>query len=567
VNTSLSHSDTFAHGSLDRLASARWIPQNKLACGYALNYNGCASNGLGPFGLRRLGAGLLTLLFCLPTFAMAQTHPVGSQSGLVSGVELSDGLEAFKGIPFATPPVGKLRWQPPEPPAAWQGVRKADNFGPPCMQPASPERAGPWTRVFLSKLQPSEDCLYLNVWTTAKRPHLPRPVMVWIYGGGFTGGAGSVPIYDGAALARKGVVVVNFNYRLGPFGFLAYPGLTEESPRHSSGNYALLDQIAALRWVRRNIAAFGGDPRRVTIFGQSAGAASVWLLMQSPLTSGLFERAIIMSGPAVIPFGSVTAQGTLASAEKEGEAFAAKLGVHSLPQLRDLPAQKITQESVHTRWAPIRDGWVLRARWHPPREVAVINGMVADDIGIGYYGNGPAPGVTMKVYQKRIQGLCGDNVATCLKLYPAANNQQAAVAVRTALRDRARVSLYKWGVQQKHDSPQVYIYYFDRKIPWPQHPEYGVFHSSELPYVFDNLKLLNRPWQPVDQRVADEMLDYWTNFAKNGSPNAAGLPHWPAFRAGNLTIMRLGARTEPIPPAPAARVQFWMKNLKEPLGF
>ncbi len=185
--------------------------------------------------------------------------PSATQDGLVSGVALSHGLEVFKGIPFAAPPVGKLRWRPPQPAAAWQGVRKADQFGPPCMQRVVTGRMGPWTRVFNSGKQPSENCLYLNIWTTAKRPEKLRPVMVWIYGGGFTSGAGSVEIYDGSALAQKGVVVVNANYRVGPLGFLAYPGLTAESAHHSSGNYGLLDQMAALRWVQRNIAAFGGD--------------------------------------------------------------------------------------------------------------------------------------------------------------------------------------------------------------------------------------------------------------------------------------------------------------------
>jgi para-nitrobenzyl esterase len=513
----------------------------------------------------QLASVFFAFLFFLPVLVMAQGRLVRTDDGLVSGVPLTDGIEVFKGIPFAAPPAGTLRWQPPQPAAAWQGVRKADSFGPPCMQAASPNRLGPWTRVFLSKLPPSENCLYLNIWTTAKRPEIPRPVMVWIYGGGFTSGAGSVAIYDGAALARQGVVVVNFNYRLGPFGFLAYPGLTKESPHHSSGNYALLDQIAALRWVKRNIAAFGGDPHQVTIFGQSAGAFSVWLLMQSPLARDLFERAISMSGEGVIPIPAAIAHRSLAAAESEGQQFAVRLGAHSLAQLRALPAEKILQ-AWHGMPA-IYDGWVLRAGWHPQREADVINGMVADDIGIGYYRNGPAPPVTLKTYHERFQTLCGDKVETCLKLYPAANSRQAAAALRTALQDRARISLYQWGVRQTDESPQVYTYYFDRKIPWPQHPEYDVFHSSEIPYVFDNLRLLNRPWQPVDWRVAHEMSSYWTNFAKSGSPNAGGLPVWSAFHTGNFTIMQLGARMEPVPLASPARRQFWMETLKEPLGF
>lgn len=502
----------------------------------------------------------------VPILLLAQGHAVRTTSGLVSGIALSHGIEVFKGIPFAAPPVGRLRWQPPHPPKSWEGVRIANHFGPPCMQPASPERLGPWTRAFLSKLPPSEDCLYVNLWTASPRPAAPLPVMVWIYGGGFTSGAGSVSIYDGAALARRGVVIVNFNYRVGPFGFLAFPGLSAESPHHSSGNYALLDQIAALRWVNRNIAAFGGDPHDVTIFGQSAGAISVWLLMQSPLARGLFERAIIMSGPGVLPIRGGVAHESLAAAEKEGRKFAVKLNALSVGQLRDVPAEKIVQASKNMRWGPISDGWVLRAGWQPQNEVPVINGMVADDIGIGYYGNGPAPPITLQTYRSRLEQICGDNVSACLKLYPPTENEEAAGALRSALQDRARVSLYKWALRQRSLSPQVYLYYFDRKIPWPQHPHYGVFHSSELPYIFDNLRLLHRPWQPVDLRVAQQMSAYWTNFAKTGSPSAAGLPVWPDFRRKNAAVMQLGARMGPMRLASPARLRFWMENLKKPLG-
>lgn len=499
--------------------------------------------------------------------AIAQTQPVRTTEGWVAGMSRPEGIEIFKGIPFAAPPIGKLRWQPPQPPAAWQGVREARDFEHPCMQALSPKRLGPWTTPFLSKLQPSEDCLYLNVWAAAKKPAAPRPVMVYIYGGGFTSGAGSVAVYDGSKLAAQGVVAVDFNYRVGPFGFLATPGLTAESPHHSSGNYALLDQMAALRWVKQNIAAFGGDPHQVTIFGQSAGAFSVWLLMQSPLAEGLFERAVIMSGPGVIPLPPTMSRADFAAAEKEGEQFAAHLGASSLKQLRALPAAKIVQAGERTHWAPIADGWVLRPGWHPPREVEAINGMVADDIGIGYYGNGPAPAMTMAVYHERMQALCGNQAAACKKLYPASSARDAAAAIRAALQDRARVSLYKWAVSQSRLSSEVYLYYFNREIPWPQHPEYRVFHSSELPYVFENLQMLHRPWQNADFRVSDIVSAYWTDFAKTGNPSGDNLPPWPAFNPHSLTIMQLGVPMEPIPLASSARQHFWMEYLKAPIGF
>ncbi len=514
----------------------------------------------------RLEGAVIALFF--PALALAAQSPVRVTGGLVSGVPFAHGLEVFKGIPFAAPPVGKLRWRPPEPPAAWRGVRQADHFGAPCMQPVEPHRVGPWSASFLSMRPSSENCLYVNVWTTAKQPSAPEPVMVWIYGGGFVSGAASVRIYDPSALARRGVVLVSFNYRLGPFGFLAYPGLTQESPHHSSGNYGLLDQIAALRWVRKNIAGFGGDPREVTIFGQSAGAASVWLLMQSPLARGLFERAVIMSGPAVIPTPAMmSAKRSLAEGEAQGRKFAALLGAHSLEQLRALPAKTIVRDSGPIDWEPVEDGWVLREGWHPQREVEVINGMVADDIGIGYYGNGAPPPVTLETYRQKLEAVCGTELSTCLQLYPAHNDQQAASAILNALRDRARVSLYKWGVLQTRMSPRVYIYYFDRKIPWPQHPQFGAFHSSEEPYVFDNLRLMRRPWQALDWRIAEQMSSYWTNFAKSGSPSGASLPLWPPLRAGNLEIMQLGPRMKPMPLASSSRLKFWLGYLKTPLGF
>lgn len=416
-------------------------------------------------------------------------------------------------------------------------------------------------------MQPSEDCLYLNIWTTAKRPKRLRPVMVWIYGGGFTSGAGSVAIYDGAALAQKGVVLVSANYRVGSLGFFAYPALTEESPHHSSGNYGLLDQIAALHWVRRNIATFGGDLRQVTVFGQSAGAESVWELMQSPLAEGLFETAIIMSGPGVLPSKRLTGERSLGSAEQEGRMVASRLGANSIEQLRALSAEKIIHGSSGAPWGPVKDGWVIRADWHPKHEVPVIGGMVAEDIGIGYYGTGPAPAVTLKDYHKTMREICGAEASNCEKLYPASDNVQAAAAMRSALQDRARVSLYKWGTRQACLSPRVYTYYFNQKLPWPEHPEYGVFHSSELPYVFDNLQLMDRSWQPADRRVAKKVSAYWTDFAKTGDPNAKNLPNWPAFKAGDKTVMQLAAHMMPISLATPAREHFWMQYLEKPLGF
>ncbi len=517
-------------------------------------------SALGCLGGLCLGLGVMGV-------AQSVTRPVATTGGLVAGKRLGQGIRFFAGIPFARPPVGPLRWRPPQPARPWKGVRAARNFGAPCYQSAPLPRLGPWTRAFNSQLPASENCLYLNLWTPARAGER-LPVMVFIYGGGYTSGAGSVAIYNGKHLARRGVVVVNFNYRVGPFGFLAYPGLVRESRHHSAGNYGLLDQIAALRWVRRNIANFGGDAGNITIFGQSAGASSVWLLMQSPLARGLFRRAIIMSGPGTLPFPAMmTAREKLAAACAAGEKFAASLGASSLKALRALPAAKIQQGHSPIGFAPITDGWVLPAGPAPDPQARVINGMVADDIGIGYYGTAPPPPFTMSQYRRGLRWLCGAQAAACRRLYPARNARQAHRALLQARRDRAKMSLALWARRQLRYSPAVYTYYFDHRLPWPQHPEYGVFHSSELPYVFDNLQVMRRPWQPRDRKIAREMSAYWTDFARNGNPNRGRLPHWPRFRARPLRTMELGVRMGPMRLMPAAREQFWKKKLHTLLGF
>lgn len=511
-------------------------------------------------------------LGAVPAPAQSAAAPrVAIAQGVLAGRGLPAGARFFAGIPFAAPPVGPRRWRPPGPPPHWRGVRPAAHFGPPCMQAPAPRRLGPWTRVFLSHRKPSEDCLYLNLWTPPATAAPPGgwPVMVWIYGGGFTSGAGSVPIYNGAALARRGVIVVNFNYRVGALGFLALPALAAESPHHSAGNYGLLDQIAALRWVRKNIAAFGGDPGNVTMFGQSAGAASVGLLLRSPLAAGLFQRAMIMSGPAAFPYPNLMGGESLARAEAAGQKWAAPLapqlhGAALLARLRSLPVAKLVA-SRGTDFDPINDGWAVSASAAPSRQAEVMIGMVADDIGIGYYGMGPEPKPSWTIYHAGLERLCGAQAAACANLYPAAAGQ-TRTALEHAKQDRARVSIAEWAAAQLQRSPEVFTYYFDRAIPWPRHPEYGVFHSSELPYVFANLRMMARPWQPVDFRVERQMSSYWLNFAKTGNPNGPGLPRWPSFSPRSPRTMELGRRMGPMPLAKPPRATFWRHRLKRPLG-
>lgn len=495
--------------------------------------------------------------------AAAQTPAVLAKTsgGWVKGTVLADGVQVYKGIPFAAPPVGARRWRPPQPAPPWKRVLVADHFGPPCMQAKPAGRIGPWTREYLIQGQPSEDCLYLNIWAPKASAGRRAPVLAWIYGGGFTSGGGGVPLYDGAALARRGVLVVDFNYRVGPFGFLALPQLAAESPHHSAGNYGLLDQIAALRWIQKNIAGFGGNPAQVTIAGQSAGAISVGMLLRSPLAQGLFARAIMMSGPAVLFDRRLEGDHTLSAAERADAPFARALGTESLAGMRQMPAARLLAAAQHAPFGPIEDGWVIPAQpFAGDSRVPVILGMVADDLGIGYYGFGPAPQPTLDAYHAGIAELCGKQAARCEALYPARNGRAGLAALRAARRDRARVSLYLWASAWRQAGGAVRTYYFDHLLPWPQHPEFGVFHSSELPYVFDNLRFMDRPWRPADHRLATALADYWTNFAKNADPNGAALPNWPAFD-GRPQTMELGDRLGAMPAAAPARLAFWRQQL------
>jgi para-nitrobenzyl esterase len=497
------------------------------------------------------------LVFMTAPLASAQDKLVRIESGQLSGVALEGGVMAFKGIPFAAPPVGFLRWQPPQPPARWKGVHNADHFCSPCMQAAAAD-FGPYTREFLIAGSPSEDCLYLNVWTAARSASERRPVMVWIYGGGFASGGADVAIYDGAELAKKGVLLVTINYRVGPLGFLAHPELTKESIHHASGNYGLLDQVAALQWVQRNIAAFGGDPRRVTIFGQSAGALSVNLLMQSPLAKGLFVGAIVESGPGLLPAGLLDGHTKLAEAEQSGAKYAESKGAHSLAQLRALPAQTLIGGGLI---GPIADGWFLPENSSPTNEVPVIVGMTADDILRLSFNPPPA---NVSAYQSDVQKTYGAKAETFLKLYPATSDGDVAELLKISGRDRARVAINLWAAAQMKVSRQVYTYFFSRAIPWPAHPEFGAFHTAEVPYVFNNLKTLDRPWEPADRRLANQMSSYWINFAKTGNPNGKGLPIWPPFDQNGRTTMELGANAGPMPLADLAKLSFWQEWLTKP---
>lgn len=482
------------------------------------------------------------------------------EQGLLSGTRGDDfSIKIYKGVPYAAPPVGKLRWQPPRSPAKWKGTRSADTYPPACPQRLQKSML-PWTEEFMHQGEANEDCLYLNIWTGAEPEREKLPVMVYIHGGAFTSGSNAVEIYDGKALAGKGVVVVAVNYRLGALGFLSHPELTGESDHRTSGNYGLLDQASALWWIHNNIAAFGGDPDNVTIFGQSAGAMSVALLMQSPLAEGLFNRAIIESGPGLFPENFLDGNTSLEKAEKAGIRFAEAKGAKSLADLRAMPVDQLLDVPEGISIGPIRDGYFLPANSGTSKQVPVINGFTADDIGAG--GNlGPAPETTPQAYEKDARENYGAMAGRFLSLYPAFSYSEVARMRKMSGRDRARVSLYLWASKQAAKSMEVYTYYFDRAIPWPEHPEFGAFHSGELPYVFNNLSLMERPWESIDHTLADQMSSYWTNFARTGDPNGPELPPWPKFEPSGEKTMRLGESPGPIPVADREKLDFWKEAL------
>jgi para-nitrobenzyl esterase len=458
------------------------------------------------------------------------------EGGKISGVKSPDGnVVAYKGIPFAAPPVGNLRWKAPQPVIPWAGVKKCDAFGPSPMQ-AKPVPFMVYTSEFLIPQKPiSEDCLYLNVWTDARKG-AKRPVLLWIYGGGFSSGGTGVPIYDGEAMAKKGVIFVSANYRVGVFGFLAHPGLTKESPNHASGNYGLMDQIAALKWIKKNIAAFGGDPDNVTIDGQSAGSMSVNALVASPVAHGLFNKAIAESGSLMIN-NPLLSSNTLATAEQEGLKFAASAHAQNIEDLRKIPAEALLK--IPGRFSPIADGYVLPKPVYQifaegaQNNVPVITGWNADESFVMGFKRKDA-------YIEQIRKQYGADADEVLKYYPANTDEEAARSQVKMSRDQIfAMSGYKWiTLQSEQGKAPVYVYNFDRKLPaTPDYVKYGAFHTGEVAYVMDNLKFLNRPWQPADQPLATLMSSYWVNFIKNGNPNGKGLPKWPKYNTSTQQAM------------------------------
>ncbi len=470
---------------------------------------------------------LCAALVCAAVPCAAQIQTAKVTGGVVEGV-VTNGIATFKGIPFAAPPVGDLRWKAPQPLKAWSGVKKADDFGPAPMQDIGMAMG----MMGGNKLRVSEDCLYLNVWTPAKKADEKLPVMVWIYGGGFAMGMTNTPMNDGVNFAKKGVVLVSVAYRVGPIGFLAHPDLSKESGK-GSGCYGIQDQVAGLKWVKDNIAQFGGDPSRVTIFGESAGAISVSMLAASPKAKGLFQRAISESGGSMAPvkYGNEAGQNVpcLKMAEAQGKAFLAKLGANDLKAARALSAETIQKGGgpMGHFW-PAADGETILGDQYEQYEAGNFNdtpiliGTNSDEGAMFSRG-----GVTPEAFEKQVRGNFGPAADGILKAYPHATGAESSQSQKDLFRESA-FAWHTWAwaklVAEKNKQQKVFVYYFDHHPAGMQ----GSTHASEIPYVFANLGGPVAP-TPEDVKMSDLMHAYWINFAKNADPNGPGLPVWPAF--------------------------------------
>jgi len=504
--------------------------------------------------MRVIAALLGALLALTSTSVRADELQVTVASGALSGLGSRDGLvRSFKGVPYAAPPVGALRWRPPQAVTAWEGTREANRFSPICPQP-SPLPGAFYQREFFQTAEPqSEDCLYLNVWTAAPPDADPRPVMVFFHGGGNVVWSGSVLALDGSYLARKGAVVVTINSRLGALGFLAHPELDAESPNHVSGNYGLLDQQAALRWVRTNIAAFGGDPERIAIFGQSAGGANVGYAMASLLAKGLFRRAIIESGQI---FGTVGPTPNLASAEEGGKKLVTELGAVSIAALRDMPAAQVTahvgRNLAPFGLRPVIDGWVL-TRDTP--EAIVTGQQNATELLLGSTANEGTqllPPTKPEALRAMIGQWFGTQSEPIAALYTGTDPNTATVAEDQLLSDyAAAMARVAAGLFARQGHP-AWVYSFNRAAPGSDPVKVGAFHSAELVYVFGTQNTVDRPWEAIDRQLSDVMSSYWVRFAGTGNPNGPDLPEWPAYDEQSRYVKEFGSRVSVGPGIKAA---------------
>ena len=504
-------------------------------------------------------------------------------SGGLRGVT-QNATTVFKGIPYAAPPVGDLRWREPQPPTAWRGIRDATKFGSACVQDSAglypfmaPLAAAYGTSFAYEPVSSSEDCLYLNLWTPEWPVRHALPVMVWFHGGSNRVGSGSEPVYDGTYLAAHGVLVVTINYRLGVMGFFSHPALTAESPHRTSGNYGLLDQLAALAWVQKNIAQFGGDPANVTIFGESAGAVDAGTLVASPLSAGLFRRVISESGP---PFG-MGPMHTRAEDEAAGTAVARALTGNSpspLAALRKMPAMELAQRANQVLKDQLKgfnfsggdvDGWVLP---QTPSHAFASGAIQKVDLLVGLNGRevsafrlasaaaasqskkqegGGGAGAVLKQLANTVHPLYGGWTDAAISLYLAKAIFHRDEAIDQASNDMlAACPLGAMATFNTASGGRTYLYRFDRSIPGKGQATLGAFHALEVPYVFNAFQVRSWLWLPftdVDRKLSASIETYWTNFAKTGDPNSPGLPVWPAWRNGDETYLAFSQNGEPAP--------------------
>ncbi len=503
----------------------------------------------------------------------------GALKGIVGSTQPA--VRAFKGIPYAAPPIGDLRWKAPQPAAKWDGVRNADAFGAPCAAggpafggrgrggnrgargdaPAPPVNAGPPREPARS-----EDCLYLNVWTSAASANDKRPVMLWIYGGGFTGGSGGLAWYDGENLAAKGPVIVTINYRLGVPGFWAHPELAKESGHNAAGNYGMMDAIAALQWTKRNIGAFGGDPNNVTVAGESAGAIMVGALVGSPMAKGLFKRAIAESGGWM---GLTQARmRTSADAQAGGEKAAAALG-GSIADLRKKPLDELTGlQGVGL----VVDGYVipedvsLTFQAGKENAVDVLTGSNKDEANFGICG--PAAGLagrggasmTLATFKENAQKKYGEMADQYLKLYPAMSDEDARKDAHEACADEITWNMRQWAAAEASKGKKAYTYFFShvQNVNGQPSPQ-GATHTSEISFAWNNPKgQANQTWTDADIKLADQMSSYWVNFITKGDPNGNGLPHWPELKSlSKDKVMVFGDTPQVESTAPAPKLAFY----------
>jgi para-nitrobenzyl esterase len=495
--------------------------------------------------------------------AWGTDNRVQVEGGSIAGVSIKTYTGAvvrvFKGIPYAAAPLGELRWKPPQPVVAWEGVRSANTFGPSCSQ----TRLEPSNVIYdiaPQQTQPiSEDCLYLNIWTSARSPNERQAVLPWIHPSAFILGGAAAPAFDGEGLAAKGAVVVTINYRLGVLGFLAHPELSKESPHRVSGNYGLLDMIAAINWARRSISRFGGDPDRITIFGESGGGESVAALTTSPLIQGKVRGAIASDG-------LLLSYGNLADEERHGAEFARSTGAGSLQDLRKLSPERLLAAIDAFRepisLSPVLDNWILttdllsaegRGEKHP---IPILTGTTAD-FGAIFHAL-PAAG-----FAQQSRTIYHDLTDRFLELYPAGSDAQAAISQVQVWTDNMAWEHSEWALRHTQHGGRAYVYFFSHAPPPPPNAReaafggqlvarLGAYHTGEIPYMFSSLRHLNFAWTGYDHRLADIVTSYWVNFARSGDPNGPGLPAWPRYgdkpehsAAEPRDVMELGDQVRP----------------------